>query len=185
LLPKEARTPAQAGNLLFLNAKKLKRKAKSLYIERENLEEKINFFKMMQNAINSAKDESEVNILMPTQKHSKKTKTKLVPYESFFIEGFKIMLGKSEKGNIMLLKEAKKRDIWMHIKDIPSSHVIIRTDKQSIPDTVLNFAAKLCVDFSVSGAGTYLVDYTQRSNVKMNEGANVNYVEYKTLHVEV
>ena len=183
-LPKEARTPTRAANLLFLRGKKLKRKAKSLYIERENLEEKISFWVKMQSAINFAQDESEINILMPTQKHSKKTKDKVVPYENFFIEGFKIMLGKNEKGNILLLKEAKKRDIWMHIKDIPSCHVIIRTDKQSIPLNILEFAAKLCVDFSVTGAGTYLVDYTQRSNVKMNEGAHVNYVEYKTLHVD-
>jgi len=183
-LPKEARTASQSANLLFANAKKLKRKAKSLYIERENLEEKINFFRKMQNAINSARDESEVNILMPTQKHSKKIKKALVPYESFFIEGFKIMLGKNQKGNILLLKEAKKRDIWLHVKDIPSSHVIIRTDKQSIPSSVIEFAAKLCVDFSVTSKGTYLVDYTQRRNVKMNEGANVNYVDYNTLHVE-
>lgn len=183
-LPREARTATGAANLLFLSAKKLKRKAKSLYIERENLEEKVNFWVKMQGAINKARDESEINILMPTQKYSKKAKDKVVPYESFFIEGFKIMLGKNEKGNIMLLKEAKKRDIWVHIKDIPSCHVIIRTDKQSIPDSIIGFAAKLCVDFSVTGAGTYLVDYTQRSNVKMNEGAHVNYVDYKTLHVD-
>ena len=183
IMPKEARSASEAGNILFSSAKKLKRKAKSLYIERENLQEKISFFRKMQNAIESAKDESEVNILMPTKKYSKKTKKVLVPYESFFIEGFKIMLGKNQKGNLLLLKEAKKRDIWLHVKDIPSSHVIIRTDKQSIPNSVLEFAAKLCVDFSVTSKGNYLVDYTQRRNVKINEGANVNYVDYNTLHV--
>jgi len=184
VLPKEARSPSEGANILFDASKKLKRKAKSLHIERENLVGKIEFFKKMQSAIGICQDAAEINILYPKQKHSKKTKTPQVSYESFFMEGFKIMLGKNEKGNIELLKEAKKRDIWLHLKDIPSSHVIIRTDKQNIPSSVLEFGAKLCVDFSVSEKGSYLVDYTARRNVKMNEGAHVNYVDYKTISID-
>lgn len=182
--PKEARTPSEAGNLLFNSAKKFKRKAKSLYKERESLEDKIAFLQNMKKVINSAKDESEINILLPRQKQVKKTKKSQVSYESFFIEGFKVMLGKNEKGNEELLKEAKKRDIWFHIKDTPSCHVIIRTDKESVPQSVLDFAAKICVEFSVTKKGTYLVDYTQRRNVKVVDGANVTYVDYKTMHFE-
>lgn len=183
-LPKEAKSPSQGANMLFDWAKKLKRKAKSMHIERESLQEKINFYEKLAMAIKNSKDETELNILMPKQKTSKKANTKAQYYESFYLEGLKIMLGKSENGNIQLLKEAKKSDIWLHLKDIPSSHVIIRTDKQNVPDSVLRFAAKLCVDFSVTQEGAYLVDYTQRRNVKMLEGANVNYVEYKTLSVK-
>ncbi|MFK5882577.1 MAG: NFACT RNA binding domain-containing protein [Sulfurospirillum sp.] len=184
-LPKEARSGVEAGNILFDASKKLKRKAKSLYIERENLGSKIEFFKKLQNAINQASDEVETNILYPKQKHQKRAQGRQVPYESFYIEGFKMMLGKNEKGNIELLKEAKKRDIWLHLKDMPSSHVIIRTDKQNIPKTVLEFAAKLCVEFSVSQKGSYLVDYTQRRNVKIDVGAHVNYVDYKTISTTI
>ncbi len=183
-LPKEARTPSEVGNILFVSAKKLKKKAKSLYKERENLEEKIAFLKSMQKAVDRAKDESEINILLPKQKQKKKVKKEQKSYESFFIEGYKVMLGKNEKGNIELLKEAKKRDIWFHIKDTPSSHVIIRTDKESVPQSVLDFAAKICVEFSVTKKGTYLVDYTQRRNVTIVNGANVTYVDYKTMHFE-
>ena len=185
ILPKEARSGVEAGNILFEASKKLKRKAKSLYIERENLSQKIEFFKKLQSAIKQAGDEAEINILYPKQKHSKKAQGKQVSYESFYIEGFKVMLGKNEKGNTELLKEAKKRDIWLHLKDIPSSHVIIRTDKQNIPKSVLEFASKLCVEFSVSQKGSYLVDYTSRKNVKVVEGAHVNYVNYKTISVTV
>ena len=183
-LPKEARTPSEAGNLLFTSAKKLKRKAKSLYKERESLEGKISFLENMKKVVSGAKDESEINILLPRQKHVKKTKKLHVSYESFFMEGFKIMLGKNQKGNEELLKEAKKRDIWFHIKDTPSCHVIIRTDKVSVPQSVLDFAAKICVEFSVTKKGTYLVDYTQRRNVTVVNGANVTYVDYKTMHFE-
>ncbi len=182
-LPKEARSGVEAGNILFEASKKLKRKAKSLYIERENLSQKRDFFQKLQNAIKQAGDETEINILYPKQKHQKKAQGKQVSYESFYIEGFKVMLGKNEKGNIELLKEAKKRDIWLHLKDIPSSHVIIRTDKQNIPQSVLEFASKLCTRFSVTQKGSYLVDYTSRRDVKVVEGAHVNYVNYKTISV--
>lgn len=184
IIPDGSRSAAEAGNKLYANAKKLKRKAKSLYIERENLNEKIDFLEKLQNAIENSEDEAEINILLPKQKHQKKAKGAPVSYETFFMEGFKIMLGKNEKGNIELLKEAKKRDIWLHLKNISSTHVIIRTDKQNVPRAVLEFGAKLCVEFSVVQKGAYLVDYTQRRNVKMGEGAHVNYVDYKTISVK-
>jgi predicted ribosome quality control (RQC) complex YloA/Tae2 family protein len=184
IFPKEAKTPTHGANLLFHESKKLKKKAKSLYIERENLQTKRDFFKKLQLLINKSNDETELNILLPKQKKTRKERNEQKNYETFFINGFKIMLGKNEKGNTILLKEAKKSDIWMHLKDIPSSHVIIKTDKQSIPQDIVDFAAKLCVEFSIDKAGTYLVDYTQRRNVKVVDGANVTYVNYKTLHFE-
>ena len=93
------------------------------------------------------------------------------------------MVGKNEKGNTALLQSAKKSDMWLHVKDMPSSHVIVRTDKLSVPEHVLMFAAKLCVAFSNIQPGAYLVDYTPRRNVKMIQGAFVNYVNYNTLKV--
>ncbi len=55
----------------------------------------------------------------------------------------------------------------MHIRDIPGSHVVIRTDKQNLPDSVLESAAKLCVDFSTKNSANYEVDYTKRKFVKL------------------
>jgi predicted ribosome quality control (RQC) complex YloA/Tae2 family protein len=184
IFPKEAKTPTHGANLLFHESKKLKKKVKSLYIERENLQTKRDFFKKLQMLINKSDDENELNILLPKQKKTKKDRSEQKNYETFFLNGFKIMLGKNEKGNVILLKEAKKSDIWMHLKGIPSSHVIIKTDKQNIPQDIIDFAAKLCVEFSIDKVGTYLVDYTQRRNVKVVDGANVTYVNYKTLHFE-
>ncbi|MBE0495334.1 MAG: DUF814 domain-containing protein [Campylobacterales bacterium] len=182
-LPPNARTPQEAANLLFSQAKKLRQKASSLHIERENLEGKIAFWERLDGVLGRAKSVEELNILLPKQTHAKKTQRENLSYESFYMEGYKIMVGKNEKGNITLLKEAKKSDVWLHVKDMPSSHVIIRTDKQSVPSSVLTFAARLCVEFSQTQGGNYLVDYTPRRNVKMVQGALVHYVEYQTLNV--
>jgi predicted ribosome quality control (RQC) complex YloA/Tae2 family protein len=184
LLPDKSRTPAEAANDFFKRAKKFKQKAKFTYVERENLASKINFLQNLQKAIDSANSLDELQLYLPKQpKQSKKEKKQDSNIETFFIEGYKIILGKNEKGNISVLKSAKMSDIWMHLKDMPSTHVIIRNEKKSPPFDVLEFAAKLCVQFSDVAAGSYLVDFTQRRNVKMRDGANVNYVNYDTIKV--
>ena len=181
-LPSETRTPAEAANRLFARSKKLKQKAKHTHLERENLAYKITFLQRLQKSISSIKSIDEVNLYLPKQpKKIKKQVKEDANIETFFIQGYKINLGKNEKGNISLLKKAKMSDIWMHIKDIPSTHVIIRNEKKNVPDLVLEFASKLCVQFSSVAEGSYLVDYTYRRNVKMRDGANVNYVEYNTI----
>lgn len=183
-LPESARTPAEAANNFFRRAKKLKQKAKFTHIERENIEGKIAFLDNLKSAIQNAKTVDELNLYLPKQpKAQQKRKNADGNIETFFIEGYKIRLGKNEKGNIELLKSAKMSDIWMHLKDIPSTHVIISNEKKSVPYEVLEFAAKLCVQFSAVAPGSYLVDFTQRRNVKMREGANVNYVNYDTIRV--
>jgi predicted ribosome quality control (RQC) complex YloA/Tae2 family protein len=182
ILPPLAKTPAQAANMFFKQSKKFKQKAKYLYIERDNISSKLEFLKSLKKSIEDAKSSDEVNLYLPKQPKKQKNREKVdVNIESFFIEGYKISLGKNEKGNIWLLKNAKMSHIWMHLKDIASTHVIITTNKKNVPDEVLSFGAKLCVQFSSVSSGTYLVDYTQRRNVKMRDGANVNYVEYKTI----
>ncbi len=181
-LPDDIRSPSQIADRFFTRSKKLKQKVKHTYLERENLASKIEFLKRLKQSIEKSKSKDEINLYFPKQPKNKKVIQKEdINVESFFIQGYKLSLGKNEKGNISVLKDAKMSDIWMHIKDIPSTHVIIRNSKKSVPDFVLEFGAKLCVQFSSVNAGSYLVDYTPRRNVKMRDGAHVNYVEYKTI----
>ena len=179
----QAQTPQMAANLLFKKSKKLRQKALSVHRQKENLEEKRLFLERMVNVINAARDPEEIQILVPKQRKSKQKGDEGSYYETFLLVGYRILLGKNEKGNIALLQEAKKSDIWLHVKDMPSSHVIICTEKQNVPESVLIFAAKLCVEFSMPQKGGYLVDYTKRKNVKPFDGANVAYDEYQTLKI--
>lgn len=179
----QAPTPQRMADILFKKSKKLRQKAHSLHIQKENLLEKKEFLTKMIGVIKSSKQTQEIEILLPKQRKSKQKGDENVGYESFLFEGYRILLGKNEKGNVALLQEAKKSDIWLHIKDMPSSHVIICTEKQSVAESVLVFAAKLCVEFSVTSAGGYLVDYTKRKNVKPFDGANVAYESYQTLKI--
>ena len=133
--------------------------------------------------IENSKSLDEINLYLPKAKQNEKRKKIDSNIETFFYQDYKILVGKNQKGNIKLLKEANASDFWLHVKDIPSSHVIIKNSKKSLNLDIIEFGAKLCVNLTKLNKGNYLVDYTQRRNVKVREGANVNYVDYKTIGV--
>ena len=180
-LPKEAKTPAHAADLFFAKARKLRQKAKNIHIRRENLQEKIDFLEKKAQIVRDAKRVEDIELLFgkAAAKESKRDKN----YEKYIIDGYPVYIGKNRQGNVELLKKARAGDIWMHLKDLPSAHVIIQTNKQNLPEHILRTAAELCAKFSVKHGGKYLVDYTQRRNVKPKEGSNVEYVKYKTIGV--
>jgi len=167
----------------FNLSKRARNKAKNIHIEKENLESKKAFYENICNALQQARTPYELELLVPKRAKSLQKKEKLKEGELFWIENYKVFVGRNRTENQKLLQLAKANDVWMHIRDIPSSHVIIRTDKQHLPKSVIHAAAKLCVDFSVKNPGDYDVDYTQRKFVKVQEGSNVLYNKYHTIHV--
>lgn len=182
-LPSGCDTAAGCAEYFFKRSKKAKQKSIGLHLERENLEAKIRHLELFIQTVDEAKSPEEIALLFPPKSVSSKQKHSDLIAE-FWIDGVKVSLGKSEKGNIELLRNAKAKDVWMHLKDRPSAHVIITTDKQQLPERLLEAAAKLCVDFSVFEKGRYLVDYTPRREVRVQEGSNVLYTNYKTLNIE-
>ena len=167
----------------FNLSKRAKNKAKNIHIEKENLESKKAFYENILYALKEAKTPYELELLVPKRAKSLRKKEKLKEGELFWIEGYKVLVGRNANENQKLLEIAKANDLWMHIRDVRSSHVIIRTDKQNLPDSVIKAAAKLCVDFSVNRPGDYEVDYTKRKFVKVQEGSNVLYNKYDTIRV--
>lgn len=100
-------------------------------------------------------------------------------------DGFDIFVGKNNMQNDYLtLKMAQSNDIWMHTKEIPGSHVIIRRNGRDIPDRTLEEAAVLAAWHSKARmSGNVSVDYTAVKNVNKPSGAKpgmVIYVNYKT-----
>ncbi len=181
--PRPMAKASDMADYCFKNAKRLLKKAHSLYIEREGLEEKLAFLRRFVQNVDEAESLAFLKTLFP-QKSQLRRVARDESVETFFFEGYKVLLGKSEKGNIAVLENAKARDIWFHLKNAPSAHVIVVTDKQNVPQNVIAYAARLCVDFSVFEKGRYLVDYTPRREVKIQEGANVLYNNYNTITVE-
>jgi len=177
--------PAKYTNELFKKAKRVKQKAQNIYKEESNLKDKLKYLKRLNTNLQNANSIEECEFLYP-KKDKNQTKTKKEKnYESFFFEGYKIMLGSNQRENIYLLENSKASDFWFHLKNRPSCHVIVQNSKKSIPKAVIEKAANLCAKFSVDFSGNYEVDFTQRRNVKIRFGANVLYNPYETILVKI
>ena len=181
-LPELFASAHQVSDYLFRHARRLKQKAAHLHIEREGLEGKIDHLRHFIATVEGAETVEAIALLFPAKQASRQKQTHDA-VETFWVDGYKVQLGKNERGNVTLLQNARARDIWLHLKGRPSTHVIITTDKQKVPPSVIETAARLCVDFSVFGAGDYEVDYTPRREVKIQEGANVLYNRYETVMI--
>ena len=181
----EKPSASRYSNELFKKAKRAKQKALNISLEKDNLDEKLEFLLRLMNNIQNSDSIEECDFLSPKKERNQTKTKKAQAYESFYFEGFKIMLGTSERENIHLLQNSKASDFWFHLKDRPSCHVIVQNTKNTIPDSVIEQAAILCAKFSVDFTGNIDVDFTQRRNVKIQSGANVLYNPYSTIGVKI
>ena len=181
----EKPSASKYSNDLFKKAKRAKQKALNISLEKDNLTEKLEFLLRLINNLKNAQTIEECEFLYPKKERNQTKTKKSQQCESFFFEGFKIMLGSSERENIYLLENSKASDFWFHLKDRPSCHVIVQNTKKELPQLVINKAATLCAKFSVDYDGVYEVDFTQRRNVKIQSGANVLYNPYNTTVVKI
>ncbi|SKC87275.1 Rqc2 family fibronectin-binding protein [Maledivibacter halophilus] len=110
------------------------------------------------------------------------------PSEYITSDGFTVLAGKNNKQNDYLtLKVASKKDIWLHTKDIPGSHVIIRTEGKEVSEDTIKAAALIA---AYNSKGRYSskvpIDYTYVKYVKKPSGAKpgmVIYENFKTIYV--
>ncbi len=175
--------PGRIGEYFYTRAKRAANKAANIHIEEENLKSRIEFYRRLLESLEKAQSEEQIRLLFPPKQRHKKREPKLL-CEVFMAGEFKVLLGRNERENIWVLKNARAGDIWLHLKNRPSSHCIIRAGgKKNIPMEVIRKAAKICVETSVSQPGDYLVDFTYRRNVKIERGAHVTYTKYDTLKV--
>jgi len=169
----------EIGNYYYKLSKKAKRKAQNLHIEKDYLNEQLKFLENYKKLVENAKDISSLNVYQPPKKEKKEDEN----IARFMFDDYLILVGKNEKGNIKLLKSANANDLWLHIKNLPGAHIIIKNNKLSLPQNVIEKAAKLAVAFSGRNEGE--VDYTKRKFVKVKEGAKVEYGKYNTIKIKI
>lgn len=115
------------------------------------------------------------------KKYSKKQKRKKPsqPDQYLSTDGTLILVGKNNLQNDQLsLKTAKKTDYWLHAKNIPGSHVIIKSDQPS--DETITEAAELAAYFSKYRHSAQVpVDLVQVKHLRKPNGAKPGYVIYE------
>lgn len=121
------------------------------------------------------------------QKSKRSSRVKINKPEYFIAsDGTEILVGKNNLQNEKLtLHTAKKTDIWLHAKNIPGSHVIIKSNNPS--DETLFEAAMLAAYFSkFRSSANVPIDYVQVKNIRKPNGSKPGFVIYegqKTLTV--
>ncbi|WP_230136033.1 NFACT RNA binding domain-containing protein, partial [Peribacillus frigoritolerans] len=93
-------------------------------------------------------------------------------------DGDLIFVGKNNKQNDYLTNKFARRDeIWLHTKDIPGSHVVIRNESPS--EKTIKEAAVLAAFFSKAKQSSSVpVDFTQVRHVKKPNGSKPGFVIY-------
>jgi len=101
-------------------------------------------------------------------------------------EGVPIYIGRNNRQNDYLTSRlANSHDTWLHTKDMPGSHVVIRG--RDFGERTLREAAQIAAYFSKGRTSAQVpVDYTLIKHVRKPKGAKPGYVIYdnhKTLYV--
>ncbi|MCX5773865.1 MAG: NFACT family protein [Fusobacteria bacterium] len=119
----------------------------------------------------------------------KKTKEHTVSVISEPYENCMIYIGKNNLANEKVTFQlARKLDLWFHVQNVPSAHVILSsTDGQSFSNEAILRAAKRCKYFSKAKDSLNVsVDYTEKKNVRKQKNYKpclVFYTDFSTVIV--
>jgi predicted ribosome quality control (RQC) complex YloA/Tae2 family protein len=107
------------------------------------------------------------------QARQRKPQTLSKPYRFRTSEGFDVYVGKNDRQNDQLtLRDSAKTDLWFHTKNIPGSHVILKTNQGHYSETALRDAALLAAYHSKAKESENVpVDYAFVKYVKKPKGS--------------
>ena len=96
-------------------------------------------------------------------------------------KGYTILIGRNNVQNDYLtLKIGRSRDLWLHTKNIPGSHTLVKYMGEDFPDEVITAAASLAAWFSKGKNSPKVeVDYCPVSHVRKPNGAKAGMVIYE------
>lgn len=107
---------------------------------------------------------------------------KSAPLKVTTSEGFPIYVGRNSRQNEELLHRSEAHDLWLHARDVPGSHVIIKTNARAVPAQVLERAAQLAAYYSkLRGESKVLVQVAECRHVHKMKGGKTGQV---TIHRE-
>ncbi|MEM4414302.1 MAG: NFACT family protein, partial [Candidatus Caldarchaeum sp.] len=149
--------PVENAQQKFERYKKLKRAQEKLAARCEELHQELEYLESTENSIEQAESDAELAEIreelgaagyLPREPQSKESAQALGPRE-FVIKGYRVWVGRSSKQNDELVRRAAREDYWLHVRDRPGSHVIIKNPTQrEIPREVLEQAAQLAAYYS-------------------------------------
>ncbi|WP_419888543.1 Rqc2 family fibronectin-binding protein [Neobacillus niacini] len=183
------KTPSENAQKYFSKYQKAKNSVSIVIEQIEKAREEVLYFENLLQQVQSAspKDIQEIReelveggYIRDRQKRNAKKISNAKPILDHYLssDGTEIIVGKNNKQNDYLTNKLAARDeIWLHTKDIPGSHVVIRSKEPS--EETIHEAANLAAYFSKArNSGSVPVDYTKVRYVKKPSGAKPGFVIY-------
>jgi predicted ribosome quality control (RQC) complex YloA/Tae2 family protein len=193
-------SPQANAQLYFRKYRKASSTWKNAEIQSGESQKELAYLESVQQALDMAESQNEIDEIraeLSAQKYLPQARAKgrkpapapeSLPRLFTSADGLRIYVGKNNRQNDRLtLKTASSADIWLHARNMPGSHVIIKKERGDVPEATLFEAAALAAYFSRARWGENVsVDYTAAKNVKKPPGAKpgmVTYENFSTLAV--
>lgn len=189
-------TGIQNANAYYKKASKMNQSIAHIHEQQALTQTMITYLESCENALEFASVEEALQIkddlvaqrLMRSKTLSspkKKQSIKILKYEG---HDFIVYVGKNNiQNDYLTFSFANKNDYWFHVKDAPSSHVILRTHKE-LNEVMIRTAANLCANYSKHAKSSSVeVMYTQISNIKKIPKAPLGLVsvkQYTTIFID-
>jgi predicted ribosome quality control (RQC) complex YloA/Tae2 family protein len=185
------RSPVEQAEGMFKHAGRMDRAAAFIPGRRVKLESDLAFVAQLQADLALAENQPEIAAvraelqksgLLPTPQ--KKTPpaprqdTTAHLHRFLSPQGFEIVVGRNAHQNEQVTFEvAGSSDLWLHVRDAPGSHVVIRNGGQRVNEETLRMAAQLAAYYSsLRGERAAVVAYTPRRNVSRAPGGRTGQV---------
>ena len=179
--------PTQNAQKYYKEYRKLDTAEKKLKELIDSGEEEIKYLESVLDSLTRATTEGDLGAIreelvqtgyVKRKKMKGKPPKALPPMKFVSSDGYKIRVGRNNSQNDRLTcKESQKTDIWLHVKEITGSHVIISCGDEIPPDKTIEEAAQLAAYFSAARNSSRVdVDYTRIKNVKKPNGSKPGMV---------
>lgn len=182
------------ANKYFARYNKLKRTKEAVTAQMKETDETLSHLESVLTELDIARKEEDLQVIRQEliesgymrkkgtggKKDHRLPKSK--PLHFISSDGYDMYVGKNNYQNDELtFKIATGNDWWFHAKNMPGSHVIVKTTGEEPPIRTFEEAASLAAYFSKGkNAEKVEIDYTLKKNVKKPSGSKPGFVVYYT-----
>jgi len=82
---------------------------------------------------------------------------------------YQILIGRNKLENEQIIKSSYSNDIWFHLNDYPSCHIVLKSGDDNIPKKYLTHIAKMFSLYKKGLPKNYKVIYTNIKNIKLTD----------------
>ncbi len=184
------RTPQQNAQLYFKKYNKAKTSARVVADLIQKDKEDLSYLDSVFMALCDCENSADVDMIREElirtgfsknrRKNNGRSSAPSKPRKFLSSSGLTILVGRNNVQNDQLtVKLSRKDDLWLHTKNIHSSHVLIQSGGKEIDDEAILEAASICAYYSKGKEAPKVeVDYCPVSHVKKPTGARPGMVVY-------